>query len=131
MSKKQVWNRKELVLDKADELVLKADILAHQSKYEEANQYYDKALEIVPGNADVWAFKGITLEGGLKKEDEAMRCWQKAKQLDHDIADAVDMSEEEEKEKEVEIEGIDLNSIHGGCRDKILRLMMKSKNQNK
>jgi len=123
MSKKHAWNRKDQLLDKADEMVLKADILAHESKFEEANEYYDKALEIVPGNADVWAFKGITLEGGLNKQDEAMQCWQKAQQIDHEIADAVDMSEEEGES--TEIEGIDLNSLHGGCKEKIVRLMMK------
>ena len=124
MSKKHAWNRKDQLLDLADDMVLKADILAHESKFEEANEYYDKALEIVPGNADVWAFKGITLEGGLKRQDEAMKCWQKAQQLDHEIADAVDMSEEEGES--AEIEGIDLDSLHGGCREKIVRLMMKN-----
>lgn len=123
MPKKIAWNRKDQLLDKADELVLKADILAHESKYEEANEYYDKALEIVPGNADVWAFKGITLEGGLEKGDEAMKCWQRAQQLDHEIAEAVDMTKEEDGA--ADFEGIDLESIHGGCRETIVRLMMK------
>ena len=64
MTKKQVWNRKEDLLNEADRLVLDADMLAFESRYEEAVSSYDKALKIVPGNADVWAFKGITLEGG-------------------------------------------------------------------
>lgn len=125
MSEKSKWNRKERLLNEADEMALKADILAHESKYEEAVEYYDRALEKMPGNADLWAFKGITLEGGLNKQDEAMKCWEKAQRLDHEIAEAVDMSEEEGES--AEIEGIDINSLQGGgCKEKIVRLMMKN-----
>ncbi|MBP1927883.1 tetratricopeptide (TPR) repeat protein [Methanolinea mesophila] len=122
MAKKQVWNRKEDLLNEADKLVLTADMLAFESKYEDAVKNYDKALEIVPGNADVWAFKGITLEGGLGREEEALKCWDTAKRLDHEIADAMDMSTN--REEEPDLEGIDLN-VKDSCRDKILRLMMK------
>jgi tetratricopeptide (TPR) repeat protein len=128
MTKKQVWNRKEDLLNEADRLVLNADILAFESKYEDAVKCYDKALEIVPGNADVWAFKGITLEGGLGRQEEALKCWDKAKRLDHEIADAIDMSTN--REEEPGMEGLDL-TIQDSCRDKILKLMMKKAENQK
>lgn len=124
MTKKQVWNKKEEILNEADNLVLQADILAFESRYDDANAYYDKALKIVPGNADVWAFKGITLEGGLGRQEEALKCWETAKRLDHDIADAVDMTKDESEE--LNIEGLDLSGISDSCKDKIRKLMIKS-----
>lgn len=124
MTKKKVWNKKEEILNEADNLVLQADILAFESKFEDANACYDKALTLVPGNADVWAFKGITLEGGLGRQEAAMKCWETAKRLDHDIADAVDMTKD--AEEELNIEGLDLSGISDSCKDKIRKLMMKN-----
>jgi tetratricopeptide (TPR) repeat protein len=128
MTKKQVWNRKEDLLNEADRLVLDADMLAFESRYEEAVKSYDKALEIVPGNADVWAFKGITLEGGLGRQEEALKCWDTAKRLDHEIADAIDMTTN--REEEPGFEGLDL-TVQDSCRDKILKLMMKKAENQK
>lgn len=128
MTKKQVWNRKEDLLNEADRLVLDADMLAFESRYEDAVRSYDKALEIVPGNADVWAFKGITLEGGLGRQEEALKCWDTAKRLDHEIADAIDMTTN--REEEPGFEGLDL-TVHDSCRDKILKLMMKKAENQK
>ena len=61
---RKTWSKKEDLLNKSDELALKADLLAFESKYEEADKYYAKALEINPGNANLWAFRGINLSGG-------------------------------------------------------------------
>ncbi len=125
MTKKQVWNKKEEILNEADKMVLQADIFAFESRYEDANSYYDKALAIVPGNADVWAFKGITLEGGLGRQEEALKCWETAKRLDHDIADAVDMTKDEEEE--LNIDGLDLTGVSDSCKEKIRKLMLQNK----
>jgi tetratricopeptide (TPR) repeat protein len=128
MTKKQVWNRKEDLLNEADRLVLDADMLAFESRYEEAVISYEKALKIVPGNADVWAFKAITLEGGLGHHDEALKCWDAAKRLDHEIADAIDMTTN--REEEPGFDGLDL-TVQDSCRDKILKLMMKKAENQK
>jgi len=77
-----------------------------------------------PGNADVWAFKGITLQGGLGKDDEAMKCWERAKALDHDLARAVD-TREEETGKGVEAGSIMWSELGESCREKLKRMMLK------
>lgn len=129
MEKGPGWNRKERLLNEADRLVLTADMLAFEQKYEEAIKNYDRALEIVPNNADLWAFKGITLEGGLGMQDEAMQCWDTAMRLDHDIAEAVDMSDKDDEP--AGIEGIDLSAIQGSCKDTLIRLMMREARSQK
>jgi tetratricopeptide (TPR) repeat protein len=118
------WKKVDRSLNIADGYVLKADMLAHDRRFEEAVEYYDKALEIVPGNADVWAFKGITLQGGLGKDEEAMKCWERAKALDQTIAMAVDMTREETG-KGVEIASIPWSDLKDSCRDKLKRMMLK------
>ena len=60
---KKSWNKKEDLLNQSDEMALKADLLAFESRYEEADQYYEKALQLNPSNANLWAFKGINLSG--------------------------------------------------------------------
>jgi tetratricopeptide (TPR) repeat protein len=120
---KQFWKKGEQAINKADGYVLQADLLAHDQRYEDAVRYYDKALEIVPGNADVWAFKGITLQGGLGKDEEAMKCWDRARQLDQDLARAVDMRKDESPA--AVIESIRWDELHDSCRDKLKRLMIR------
>ena len=123
--KTQFWKKTDKSLNTADGYVLKADLLAHDQKFEEAVEYYDKALEIVPKNADVWAFKGITLQGGLGRDEEARACWEKAKALDHDIAMAVDMTKEEPARGE-DLESIRWSDLHDSCREKLKRMMLKN-----
>ncbi|MCQ8893864.1 MAG: hypothetical protein NQU46_04455 [Methanolinea sp.] len=118
------WKKVDRSLNTADGYVLKADMLAFESRFEEAVEYYDKALEIVPGNADVWAFKGITLQGGLGRDEEALRCWEKAKSLDHDIARAVDTTREEPG-RGAEIESIRWSELGESCREKLKRMMLR------
>lgn len=119
------WKKTDKSLTVADGYVLKADLLAHDQKFEEAVEYYDKALEIVPRNADVWAFKGITLQGGLGKDDEARQCWDRAKALDQDIAMAVDMTKEEPA-KAADAGSINWTDLHDSCREKLKRMMLKN-----
>ena len=69
--------------------MLEADQLSYEGKYEEAIARYDKAISIYPSNPDLWAFKAITLSGGLNRHDEAMQCWDRAKKLDNVLADAI------------------------------------------
>ncbi len=131
MEKKEgFWKKVDRSLNTADGYVLKADMLAHDRKFEEAVEYYDKALEIVPGNADVWAFKGITLQGGLGKDEEAMKCWERAKALDSNLARAVDMTEEETG-KGVEAGSVLWSDLGESCRDKLKRMMLKQAESGK
>ncbi|MDI9633103.1 MAG: tetratricopeptide repeat protein [Methanolinea sp.] len=122
--KESFWKKVDRSLNLADGYVLKADMLAHDQRYEEAVEYYDKALEIVPHNADVWAFKGITLQGGLGRDGEARKCWEKAKALDRTLAMAVDMTKEETG-KGVELEAIPWSDLGESCREKLKRMMLK------
>jgi tetratricopeptide (TPR) repeat protein len=109
-------------------MALKADLLAFQSKYEEADQYYEKALRLNPTNANLWAFKGINLSGGLKRDDEARKAWDNAKRLDPVLAEAVDV-------KKIETEGGEdfggpvICGMPDNVREKIRQLMLKQKEQ--
>jgi tetratricopeptide (TPR) repeat protein len=122
--KKQFWKKGDQSLNEADGYVLKADMLAFDSQFEEAVQYYEKALEIVPGNADVWAFKGITLQGGLGNKEEALKCWDKAKQLDQDLARAVEIRKDDGEPASVE--SIRWTDVHDSCREKLKKLMIRN-----
>lgn len=122
--KKQFWKKGDQSLNEADGYVLKADMLAFDSQFEEAVQYYEKALEIVPGNADVWAFKGITLQGGLGNKEEALKCWDKAKQLDLDLARAVEIRKDDGEPASVE--SIRWTDVHDSCREKLKKLMIRN-----
>ncbi len=76
------WRKGDERLERADEYALEADASAFEGRFEEAEEKYRKALELMPQNADLWAFRGIVLAGGLKREGEAMRCWERAEKLD-------------------------------------------------
>lgn len=86
---KKLLSKRDMLLNKADALALEADQLSYQGKYEEAVERYDQALAIYPSNPDLWAFKAITLSGGLGRNEEAYECWERAKKLDHVLADAI------------------------------------------
>ena len=122
--KKRFISKTQEMLNKADAFAIKADLLANQSKYEEANKYYDQALAINPTNPDLWAFKAINLSGGLHRNEEALQCWERAKKLDRILKDAVE-------DKPVEpVEQIDISQFaQDSCRDKIKKLMQKQKEQ--
>jgi tetratricopeptide (TPR) repeat protein len=125
---KKSWNKKEELLNQSDEMALKADLLAYESRYEEADQYYEKALQLNPSNANLWAFKGINLSGGLKKDDEARKAWENAKRLDPVLADALDVKKIEKDEAE-EFSSPVLCGMPDNIRDKIKQLMQKQKEQ--
>lgn len=120
--KKNAWGRREELLNRSDELTLKADLLAFESRYEEAITYYDRALEINPRNPHLWAFKGITLKGGLNRDEEARACWDRAKALDPELAEAVSSIGPVEEPKEKSEEPA-LCSMSETTRQKILKLM--------
>jgi tetratricopeptide (TPR) repeat protein len=82
-------SKRDALLNKADALVLEADQLSYEGRYEEAVARYDQAISIFPSNPEIWAFKAITLSGGLNRHDEAMQCWDRAKKLDNVLADAI------------------------------------------
>jgi tetratricopeptide (TPR) repeat protein len=120
--KKNVWGRREELLNKSDELTLKADLLAFESRYEEAISYYDQALEINPKNPHLWAFKGITLKGGLNRDEEARACWDRAMALDPELEKAVRYTEPEEQSEDTSA-GPVICSMSETTRQKILKLM--------
>lgn len=94
--RKNVWGKKDELLNRSDELALKADLLAFERKYTEAVEYYSRALEVNPQNPHLWAFKGITLNGGLHRDEEARACWENAKKLDPDLEKAFSYTERNE-----------------------------------
>jgi tetratricopeptide (TPR) repeat protein len=123
-TERKEWNRREQLLNKADALAIEADLLAYNSKYEEALKKYDEALSIYPSNPDLWAFKAITLQGGLKRDEEALKCWERAKKLDRVVADAfTDKPIEDKPLTEADLAGLADDS----CREKIKKLMLKSR----
>jgi tetratricopeptide (TPR) repeat protein len=91
--RRAMWGKKDEILNRSDELALKADLLAFEGRYTEADEYYSRALEINPGNPHLWVFKGITLSGGLHRDDEALKCWENAKKLDPELAKAISYTE--------------------------------------
>jgi len=125
---KKSWNRKEDILNKSDEMALRADILAFESRYEEAEQYYEKALQLNPGNANLWAFRGINLSGGLGRDEDARKAWDNAKRLDPILADAVNV-ETSEKGEDEEFTSPLICDMPDSVREKIRQLMKKQKEQ--
>lgn len=71
--------------EKADEIALQADISAFEGRYEDAERLYEEALKHAGENADLWAFRGINMGGGLGKLEEAKICWERAERLDPEI----------------------------------------------
>lgn len=122
------WSKKEDLLNKSDELALKADLLAFESKYEEADKYYAKALEINPGNANLWAFRGINLSGGLNRDEDARKAWDQAKKLDPDLAKAMEIPKPEE-EGEEQFSGPVKCGMPDSVREKIMQMMKKQKRE--
>jgi tetratricopeptide (TPR) repeat protein len=120
--RRNFWNRREELLDTSDELALKADLLAYESKYEEAVEYYTRALEICPANPHLWAFKGITLKGGLGREQEALECWDKAMKLDPELAQAANYADKKDHPDEIP-EGPVTCPMSPTTRQKILQKM--------
>jgi len=53
----------------------KGAIFKELKKYDEALQYYDKAIEIDPNYANAWVNKGLVLEE-MNDYDEAFKCTQ-------------------------------------------------------
>lgn len=122
--RKKVWNKTDEILNISDELALKADLLAFEKKYEEAVEYYSQALKVNPQNPHLWAFKGITLKGGLNREEEARQCWDNAKRLDPELGAAISYTEKREEEEEGE-QGPIFCKMTETTRQKILKLMQK------
>ena len=125
---KKSWNKKEDLLNQSDEMALKADLLAFESRYEEADQYYEKALQLNPSNANLWAFKGINLSGGLNRNEDARKAWENAKRLDPVLAQALDVDNIEKDEGD-EYGSPVLCGMPDNVREKIKQLMKKQKEQ--
>ena len=114
------------MLSEADEFTLKADLLAYQGRFEEAAVLYNRALQVAPTNADLWAFLGITLEGGLHRTDDALKCWERAMHLDESIATA--FHDEEPQATESTKPSIPLTcGFKNSSREKLRRLMEDQK----
>ena len=114
-------SKRDVLLNKADAFALEADQLAYQGKYEEAVDKYDQALAIYPSNPDLWAFKAITLSGGLGRNDEALECWERAKKLDHVLADAI--TDVPSSESAMTVHERDLVDFKGSTADRIRNLV--------
>ena len=112
-------SKRDVLLSKADGLALEADHLSYEGKYEDAIDRYDKAISIYPSNPDLWAFKAITLSGGLNRDEEAMQCWERAKKLDSVLADAITYSSMEQ----IITDESDLKDFHGSTADRIRNLI--------
>lgn len=125
---KKSWNKKEDLLNQSDEMALKADLLAFESRYEEADQYYEKALQLNPSNANLWAFKGINLSGGLNRNEEARAAWENAKRLDPVLAQALDVVNIEKEVSDEDGSPV-LCGMPDNVREKIKQLMKKQKEQ--
>lgn len=67
-------------LKKQQEFVNQANILDRNGQYREALEAYDRALGIVPGDADVIFEKGQTLTK-LGQDPEAKTCFQTATRM--------------------------------------------------
>ena len=119
-SSHKLLSKRDILLNKADALALEADQLSYQGKYEEAIERYDQALAIYPSNPDLWAFKAITLSGGLGRNDEALECWERAKKLDHVLADAITDLPASEK---ITVHERDLVDFKGSTADRIRNLV--------
>lgn len=118
-STKKLLSKRDALLNKADALALEADQLAYQGKYEEAVDRYDQALAIYPSNPDLWAFKAITLSGGLGRNEEALECWERAKKLDHVLADAITDTTPEA----IKVQEKDLTDFKGSTAERIRNLV--------
>ncbi|GEM_PF-971319 len=126
--KSNVWGKRDELLNRSDELALKADLLAFERRYTEAVEYYDRALEINPQNPHLWAFKGITLNGGLNRDDEARDCWERAKQLDPELEKAISYTERKVTPEEVPAGQLKCG-MSETTRQKILKLMREQTDQ--
>lgn len=67
-------------LKKQQEFVNQANLLDRKGQYREAIEAYDRALGIVPDDADVIFEKGQTL-AKLGQDPEAMTCFQTATRM--------------------------------------------------
>ena len=114
-------SKRDVLLNKADAFALEADQLAYQGNYEEAVDKYDQALAIYPSNPDLWAFKAITLSGGLGRNEEALECWERAKKLDHVLADAI--TDVPSSETTMTVHERDLVDFKGSTADRIRNLV--------
>ena len=71
----------------AEKLITKGTAYNFLGKYEQAIEYYNKALEIDPKNGMIWTKKGVALNN-LGRYDEAIECCNKALEIDDKHADA-------------------------------------------
>lgn len=124
---KAFLSKRDMLLNKADKLALEADQLSYKGKYEEAVEKYDAALAIYPSNPDLWAFKAITLSGGLNKNEEALQCWERAKKLDHVLADAVEYT----AATSMTVHEQDLKDFKGSTADRIRNLVKQQASEKK
>lgn len=127
--KKIFWAsaKRDEITDRADKLTLDADIAAFEDRYEDAVSLYDKAIQIMPKNADLWAFKAITLKGGLNRDADAMEAWDRAKELDPLLNEAVDVKEAENPLKN--LEEILKSSGDESCRMKLAKFFRNQENR--
>ena len=68
---------------KANDLLVEGKRLHDAGKYEEAVASFDKAIEIDPKNAATWMSKGIVLGRFLKRNDDAIVCYDKS--IEHEF----------------------------------------------
>jgi tetratricopeptide (TPR) repeat protein len=118
----RTWKKTEELWDAADQAARKGDLLASEGKYEQALEWYERALKICPTHPDLWAFKAITLNGGLHRDEEARSAWKKARELDPALMDA--FTEPDSTEVNVHLPG----RAGVSCRTALRRLLEDSGN---
>src|SRR5207245_11221774 len=70
----------EIVNQKAQELIQKGDKLVEDGKYDEALDFYEKALIVIPIDPNLWNKKEIALRS-LGRYDEAVVCFNKSLEI--------------------------------------------------
>ena len=66
---------------KIDELVKKGKTLLNEGKFEDALSYFEQALTLDQGNADLWNHKGVALRS-LGRCQEALECFNKSREIE-------------------------------------------------
>ena len=66
---------------KIDELVKKGKTLLDEGKFEDALSYFEQALTLDQGNADLWNHKGVALRS-LGRYQEALECFNKSLEIE-------------------------------------------------
>ena len=74
-------HQNQIIGMKIDELVKKGKALLNEGKFEDALSYFEQALTLDQGNADLWNHKGVALRS-LGRYQEALECFNKSLEIE-------------------------------------------------